>query len=306
VLFRSALPGAEGRAALLRRRPSGSSALPPGIPKSACSGFGFAVYSGPMHFSARGSRRFSTALFTALAFATLADAQTTNLPAPPKPEAQTQTPSMAFPGHDALPGKGPKVGWDGYVPLWEKSRAEFWQHRNSDRGAVVFLGDSITQGWGTLAKDFPGLKVANRGIGGDTTQGVRYRLQEDVLDLHPKAVVLLIGINDLGNNGSPEDAAENIRAILAALQSFNPKMPVVVCKVMPSRAALAGRIQDLNRRVDQIVKGCPQCVRCDTWSIFATADGTCEKSEFPDMLHPNEKGYAKWAAAMKPILAEMK
>ena len=48
---------------------------------------------------------------------------------------------------------------------------------------IVFLGDSITQGWGTLEADFPGKLVANRGISGDTSRGVRYRLREDVLDL---------------------------------------------------------------------------------------------------------------------------
>ncbi|MFO1475292.1 MAG: GDSL-type esterase/lipase family protein [Verrucomicrobiota bacterium] len=259
-----------------------------------------------MRFSACCSRRFSTALFTVLACATLAEAQTNPVAASGGSKSDTNMPSMAFPGHDALPGKGPVVGWIGYKPLWEKRRAEFWKHRKADQGAVVFLGDSITQGWNTLATDFPALKTANRGIGGDTTQGVRYRLQQDVLDLHPRAVVLLIGINDLGNGGTPRDAADNVQAILEQLQKSNPKMPVIVCNVMPSKKDQSDRIQELNRLVDGVMKSFPNYVRCDTWTIFATPEGTCEKSEFPDMLHPNGLGYAKWKAALEPILAKLK
>lgn len=61
------------------------------------------------------------------------------------------------------------------------------------RDGAVFLSDSITQGWGnTLGGSFPGLKVANRGISGDTTRGMLLRLKEDVLALEPRAVVLLV------------------------------------------------------------------------------------------------------------------
>jgi lysophospholipase L1-like esterase len=167
----------------------------------------------------------------------------------------------------------------------------------------VFLGDSITQGWNDLAAAFPNLKVANRGIGGDVTRGVLFRLKEDVLDLEPVAVVLLIGTNDIGNNGDPEDAANNVRMILDALEKSNPRMPIIVCKVMPSKKAVAERIQKLNALVDQFVREDGRVIPCDTWSLFAAADGTCYRGEFPDLLHPNRVGYAKWEAALKPIFA---
>ena len=175
-------------------------------------------------------------------------------------------------------------------------------------GAVVFLGDSITEGWKTLAKDFPDLKVVNRGIGGDTTRGVLYRLNADVLALKPAAVVLLIGINDIGLGGKPEDIADNTKAILLELKRSNPHMPVIVCKVMPSSTKQyrpADKIEQLNALVDEIVKANPQCIRCDTWSIYAGPDGDCQKDEFPDLLHPNAIGYAKWANALKPIFAQL-
>ena len=97
------------------------------------------------------------------------------------------------------------------------------RERAQDQGAVVFLGDSITQGWGEgLGAAFPGVKVANRGISGDTTRGVLIRLQEDVLALNPTAVVLLIGTNDLEEGATPETIAGNLKLILAALKRAQP------------------------------------------------------------------------------------
>lgn len=211
-----------------------------------------------------------------------------------------------WPGAANLPGTGSVAEADWFRAAWAIRRTEFWKHRDEDKHAVVFLGDSITQGWGTLVKDFPAYKVANRGIGGDTTRGVWYRLKEDVLDLDPEAVVLLLGTNDIGLGTKPEDAAANFKAILTALKKHNPKMPVVICKIMPSTEKLkrgADSLQKLNGLVDDLIKGDPQFIRCDTWSIFADADGHPKVEEFPDLLHPNALGYAKWKAALDPILA---
>ena len=102
-----------------------------------------------------------------------------------------------------LPGKGPLQTWTGFTNVWAERHAAWQRDTNNETGAVVFLGDSITQGWNSLAKVFPDFKVVNRGIGGDTTRGVLYRLNADVLALKPTAVVLLIGINDIGLNAEP-------------------------------------------------------------------------------------------------------
>jgi lysophospholipase L1-like esterase len=213
-----------------------------------------------------------------------------------------------WPGVENLPGKG-KIADNGmYHAAWAFRRTDFWKNREKDKHAIVFLGDSITQGWGSLAEDFPHFKVANRGIGADTTRGVWYRLQEDVLDLDPEAIVLLIGTNDIGLGTTPEETAENLKAIFALLKKHNPKMPVIVCKVMPSTAKIgrpAEKLQKLNGLVDDLIKGDPQFTRCDTWSIFADANGEAKAEEFPDLLHPNAAGYAKWKAALDPILAKL-
>jgi lysophospholipase L1-like esterase len=214
-----------------------------------------------------------------------------------------------FPADTEFPGQGPIRNMDWFRKLWTQRRLQWWADREKDQDAVVFLGDSITQGWGSLSRDFPQFKTANRGISGDVTRGVLYRLKEDVLDLNPKAVVLLIGTNDLEENGEPAIIAGNIKLILEACKARHPRMPVVVCKVMPSHASKkrpADKIQQINALVDEVVKADPLWVRCDTWSIFADAEGNAKKEEFPDLLHPNAAGYARFAEALRPVLARLK
>jgi lysophospholipase L1-like esterase len=226
-----------------------------------------------------------------------------------KTRAPELPPVARFPADAEFPGQGPVRKMDWFRTLWIQRRIGWWLDREKDQGAVVFLGDSITQGWGSLANDFPGMKIANRGISGDVTRGVLCRMKEDVLDLNPKAVVLLIGTNDLEENGEPEVIADNVRAILAACARHHSRMPVVVCKVMPSHESKkrpANQIQRINELVDEIVRANPQYIRCDTYSIFANDHGDAKQEEFPDLLHPNRAGYAKWAAALRPILAELR
>jgi lysophospholipase L1-like esterase len=224
---------------------------------------------------------------------------------PPSTDLQFQIPAT----DDALPGAGPIRRADWFQKIWtERHRA--WAPRiEQDQHALVFLGDSITHGWGdNLGGSFPGVKVANRGIGGDTTRGVLIRLQDDVLSLHPAGVVLLIGTNDLEDQAGPAIIAENVKLILAELKRADPRMPIVLCEVFPSSATKrrpADRIKNLNAVYAATVKGDPQITLLDTWSLFANAQGDAPAEIFPDLLHPNQVGYAKWSAALRPVLATL-
>jgi lysophospholipase L1-like esterase len=210
---------------------------------------------------------------------------------------------------DGLPGAGPIRRYDWFRQLWQARRSEWAARLEQDRHAVVLLGDSITQGWGEdFSAWFPGLKLANRGISGDTSRGVLIRLQEDVLALEPRAIVLLIGTNDLEEKATPEIIASNLKLILAELARHNAAMPVVLCEVFPS-AASKSRPADQIKRVNQLyanaVRGNAQVIFLETWPLFANAAGDAKPDEFPDLLHPNLAGYAKWAAALRPILATL-
>jgi lysophospholipase L1-like esterase len=210
---------------------------------------------------------------------------------------------------EGLPGAGPIRRYDWFKNLWKQRRSAWAKQVKQDQGALVFLGDSITQGWGDdMRGAFGGVKVANRGISGDTTRGVLIRLEEDVLSLNPSGVVLLIGTNDLEERADAETIAGNLKLIVTALKAHNAKMPIVLCEVMPSSASKkrgADQIKQINKLCKAVVKGDAQITVVDTWTLFANAQGDAKQGEFPDLLHPNKAGYAKWEAALRPILATL-
>lgn len=208
---------------------------------------------------------------------------------------------------DGLPGAGPVRRYDWFQKLWLEKRTGWAARAEKDQSAVVFLGDSITQGWGDdMGKAFGDLKVANRGISGDTTRGMLVRLQQDVLALKPVAVVILAGTNDLEEKAEPAVIAANMKLLIEALKAHRADMPVVLCKVFPSSASKsrpADKIRAINDLYKALVRDQPQVTLVETWRTFADEKGDAKAAEFPDLLHPNAAGYAKWAAALRPVLA---
>ncbi len=215
------------------------------------------------------------------------------------------TTPFAQPPPSLFPGAGTIQSGLWFRPLWKGKREQWSKDREKEQGAVVFFGDSITQGWQSLAQDFPGFKVANRGISGDTTRGLRYRVQDDVIALQPRAVSMLIGTNDLDQGTEPQVVVENLKVIVADLLKANPKLPIVISKVMPRAAKPAKfpeQIKTLNALYEQAFAGNPQITFCDTWTLFDAGSGEPDKALFPDSLHPNAAGYAKWVAELRPII----
>ncbi len=207
-----------------------------------------------------------------------------------------------------LPGEGPLRQYDWFRNLWNAKRSEWAKSAASDQSALVLLGDSITQGWPNLETHFPNVKIANRGISGDTTRGMLIRLKEDVLAIHPKGVVMLMGTNDLEENGEPETIAKNIIAILAELKKHDSNMPIVFCLIFPSsetKSRPTQKIQEANKLVVEAVKGDAQITVIDTFALFADEHGDAKPDLFPDLLHLNPAGYERWAAALRPILATL-
>ena len=226
------------------------------------------------------------------------------------PQTAASAYRFALPATDeGLPGTGPLRRADWFRRIWNERRSTFADRKQQDRRALVFLGDSITQGWGDdFGGRFSGLKVANRGISGDTTRGVLLRLAEDVIALEPRGVVLLIGTNDIEEKAEPWAIASNIRLIVDELRQADAAMPVVICEVLPSSASMRrpqGTIRRLNQLIKEAVRDQPQVRVLDTWSLFANEQNEAKPEEFPDLLHLNPAGYDKWAAALRPVLATL-
>jgi lysophospholipase L1-like esterase len=97
--------------------------------------------------------------------------------------------------------------------------------------------------------------------------------------------------------------------ILSALEASDRAMPIFLCEVFPSSARQhrpSARIVELNRLYTERAKAHPQVTLLPTWALFADESGDARPSEFPDLLHPNELGYAKWAALLRPALARVR
>ncbi len=250
-------------------------------------------------------KSYSALILACATFVLALPSQPVALAAPAAAESRLAIPET----DDGLPGAGPIRRYDWFRNLWLQKRTGWAERVPQDQKALVFLGDSITQGWGDdLGGHFPGVKLANRGISGDTTRGVLIRLRDDVLSLHPAGVVILIGTNDLEEGAEPEVIAANLKLILEVLRLHDPAMPVVLCQVFPSSATKkrpADKIKRINQLYAAAVKGNPQVTWVETWLPFADAQGDAKLQEFPDLLHPNATGYAKWAAALRPILATL-
>lgn len=210
---------------------------------------------------------------------------------------------------EGLPGEGLLRRYDGYVKRWPEFRRAWSQRVDQDQKSVVFLGDSITQGWGANFKGkFAGMKLANRGIGGDTTRGMLIRLPEDVLSLNPRAIVLLLGTNDIEVDIEPDAIGRNFLKIIQTIKEYNSETPIILCRMFPSSAEMKRpkeTIQRVNQLYDATAKGDPQITVIDTWTLFAEESGDADPKWFRDQLHLNAAGYDRWAAALRPIFATL-
>jgi lysophospholipase L1-like esterase len=170
-------------------------------------------------------------------------------------------------------------------------------------GRVVFLGDSITDGW-DLTQYFPGKPYVNRGIGGQTTPQMLVRMFPDVIDLHPAAVIILAGTNDIGGNTGPETAKmveENLQAITELAQKHGIK--VILCSVLPVSDYTPSKrtarrppadIVKLNAWMKQYADEA-HAGFADYYSSLVDAQGMLKEGYSGDGVHPNNKGYGLMA-----------
>jgi lysophospholipase L1-like esterase len=175
---------------------------------------------------------------------------------------------------------------------------------------LLFLGDSITQGWNendVWDRYYAPRNAANFAIGGNRTQHLLWQLEHGELEgISPKIVVLMIGTNNIHTN-TPEEIAEGIRKILDVLRSRLPETRVLLLGVFPrgqKPAPVRDRIGDLNRRIAEFDDG-KMIKYLDISSAFLGPDGTISREVMPDFLHISEHGYQLWADAMEPSLWEM-
>jgi lysophospholipase L1-like esterase len=192
---------------------------------------------------------------------------------------------------------------DAPMPAHWRSRTEQHAMTPLEPGAIVFLGDSLTE-WG----DWPHLlgepAVRNRGIAGDTVAGVLRRL-DPILAARPRQVVLMIGINDLLGGASPEDVVAAQRTLLARLRAGAPEAGLVVQSLLPVDPHEVGvrhlpRIRAVNAGLEAAAREAG-ATWLDLYPLLG-GDAGLERRYTHDGLHLSGEGYRAWAAAVKPLL----
>lgn len=205
----------------------------------------------------------------------------------------------------------PKKDKDGNVQQGFKAAHENFLKRGKEPIGILFLGDSITAGWGRAKpvwdEHYGKFQPANFGIGGDRTQHVLWRIANGELDgIKPKVVVLMIGTNNIGYPA--EDIIKGDRRIVEEIHKKLPETKLLLLGIFPrgvdaSNPARA-KIKTVNEALAKLDDG--RLTRyLDIGAKFLDASGNLPKDVMPDALHPNAAGYKIWADATQPLLDEM-
>jgi lysophospholipase L1-like esterase len=188
-------------------------------------------------------------------------------------------------------------------------------------GDVIFIGDSITQGWEGNKKTwddvFGAFKPVNLGIGGDQTGHVLWRITEgkEIEPLKPKLAVIMIGTNNTGGH-SAEQIAGGIKAIIDELQKQKPDMKILLLGVFPRAGGIAKddtvapkeKLNPKIKAINDIISKYADDKKIfykDIGGKFLNSEGGLERKIMPDLLHLSGEGYKIWAEAIKDDIAKL-
>ncbi len=180
-------------------------------------------------------------------------------------------------------------------------RSDLYRYCKIQKGDVVLLGDSITDGgcWDEL---FPGMNIKNRGINGDDTVGVLGRIN-DILENTPAALFILIGTNDLNwwNYRHEAEILSNYEKILHRCKELSPTTRVFVQSILPRARRFTNQITMLNLGLEKLAEEYDYTF-INLHPYFADELGAL-KSEFTnDNLHLMSAGYKVWVKLLTPYL----
>ncbi len=207
-------------------------------------------------------------------------------------------------GPDGNPNAGFIAAHDRFLKIAQEGKTD-----------LLFLGDSITAGWGSKKdiwdKAFGAYKPANFGIGGDRTQHVLWRIENGELEtIKPKAVVLMIGTNNVGSD-SPEGIAKGVTAIVKTIRSKQPQAKILLLAVFPRGDKPTGKLGAANNKLKEVnaiiakLDDGQHVHFLDIGEKFPQPEGALTKEVMPDFLHLSAAGYQIWADAITPKLAEL-
>jgi lysophospholipase L1-like esterase len=187
---------------------------------------------------------------------------------------------------------------------------------------VIFIGDSITQGWEGAGKKawadhFAPLKAVNLGIGGDQTGHVLWRITQgkELEPIKPKVAVMMIGTNNTREH-TAEQIAGGIKAIIDELHKQKPEMKILLLGVFPRGGGikkedtaappekLNSKIKAINEIIAKYDDGKTVFYK-DIGAVFLESDGSLSRKVMPDLLHLSPEAYDRWAKAIKDDVVKL-
>ncbi len=204
--------------------------------------------------------------------------------------------------HQMAFDKGKKKGIDEFLGILFKSgfetKVSTFEKLNdfSEPNGIVFVGDSITQDY-NVYEYFKGYNVYNRGIGGDTTEGLLRRMHASIFNLKPKIVIILMGTNDFGVlNASIDDVFERMKKIVAQIHSKDKHIKIILQSVYPVNPDLDGLSVGNRNNTDiialnRLYQSIEDVTYINMFELLTDAYGRLKKEYTVEGLHINQNGY---------------
>ena len=195
---------------------------------------------------------------------------------------------------------------DTKLSRWEPEIRAFEAQDRSNpppQHAILFIGSSSLRLWKTMAQDFTGKPVINRGFGGSEIPDSTAFAERIIFPYHPRMIVLYAGDNDLAAGKTPDQVVADYKTFVRTIRALLPKARIAFISIKPSlsRWRLKENIIAANREI-AAMKG-KGLAFIDVFSPMLGPDGNPRPDLFkPDGLHPNAKCYALWASLIKPYL----
>lgn len=210
--------------------------------------------------------------------------------------ALARTPAPAAP---QVPTQVSNVAWAGDMVQFAAQDAA----TPPPRGGIEFIGSSSIRMWESLAADFPGQPVFNRGFGGSEVRDSTWYADRIVIPYAPCKVFFYAGDNDLNSGRSPAQVRDDVVAFVKRVHRDLPKttVEIISIKPSPSRAQLLPAVVEANGLIRKALATLPNTGYTDVYTPMLGADGQPRAALFrEDMLHMTPEGYAIWRKALAP------
>lgn len=194
------------------------------------------------------------------------------------------------------------------TPVWvnDMDRFEAEDAANPPPAApIVFTGSSSVRMWDSLASDFPGKPVLNRGFGGSQVRDAVHYADQIAVRYQPRMIVLYSGDNDINAGRSPQQVLSDFRAFVARIRQALPRTPIayLAIKPSPSRIDQLPRQQQANALLRQEAARLEHVEFIDVATPMLGADGQPRAELFiEDRLHMSRAGYELWRGVVAPYL----